>query len=81
MKKFLPCEQWFLPAGRYATKGEKQLRTTVLFSIKHARSRDAYVKTSNGVTSSCCAENIRDLNIQRQDRNDNVNKTMYRFKR
>ena len=43
MKKFLPCEQWFLQAGSYATKGEKPLRTTVLFPIKHARSRDAYV--------------------------------------
>ena len=30
-KRFLPCEQWFLQAGRYATKGEKPLRATVCF--------------------------------------------------
>ena len=30
-KKFLPCEQWFLQAGRYASKGEKPLRATLRF--------------------------------------------------
>ena len=25
----LPSEKWFVQAGRYATKGEKQLRATV----------------------------------------------------
>ena len=49
---------------------------TVYFSIEHARPRDAYVKTSNAITSSCFAGNIRDLNIQRQDGNENVNKTI-----
>ena len=36
----LPCEQWFLQAGRCATKEEKPLRATVCFSIEHARPRD-----------------------------------------
>ena len=27
----IPCEQWFLPAGRHATKGEKPLRKIVCF--------------------------------------------------
>ena len=27
----LPCKQWFLQAGRYATKGEKPLRASVCF--------------------------------------------------
>ena len=38
----IPCNQWFLKAGRYATKGEKPLRATVCFSIEHARPRDDY---------------------------------------
>ena len=38
------------PGRTLATKGKKPLRATVLFSIKHVRPRDAYVKTSNGVT-------------------------------
>ena len=59
-----------------ATLREKPLRATVYFSIEHARPRDAYVKTSNAITSSCFAGNIRDLNIQRQDGNENVNKTI-----
>ena len=70
----VPCEPWFLQAGRYAAKGEKPLRATVCLSIEHAYPRDAYVKTSNGITSSCFAGNIRDLNIQRQDGNENVRK-------
>ena len=27
----IPCEQWFLPARRYAAKVEKPLRATVFF--------------------------------------------------
>ena len=27
----IPCKQWFLQAGRYATKGEKPLRASVCF--------------------------------------------------
>ena len=46
----LPCEQWFLQAGRCATKEEKPLRATVCFSIEHARPRD--------ITFSCFARNI-----------------------
>ena len=46
----VPCEQWFLQAGRCATKVEKPMRATVCFSIEHAHSRDAYVKTSNAIT-------------------------------
>ena len=46
----LPCEQWFLQAGRCATKEEKPLRGTVCFSIEHARPRD--------IAFSCFARNI-----------------------
>ena len=70
---YIPREQWFL---RQATKGEKPLQATVCFSIEHARSRDVYVKYSNGTTSSRFSGNIRDLNIQQQDGNENVNKTI-----
>ena len=55
----------------------RTLRATGWFSIEHAHPGDAYVKTSNSVTSSstsCFAGNIRDLNIQRQDDNKDVNK-------
>ena len=38
----VPCEQWFLQAGRYAAMGKKPLRATVCFSIEHARPRDDY---------------------------------------
>ena len=38
----LPCEQWFLQEGRYASMGKKPLRATVCFSIEHARPRDYY---------------------------------------
>ena len=38
----VPCEQWFLQAGRYASMGKKVLRATVCFSIEHARPRDDY---------------------------------------
>ena len=68
----VPCEQWFLQAGRCATKVEKPMRATVCFSIEHGNSRDAYVKTSNAITSSCFAGNIRDFKIQRRDGNENV---------
>ena len=46
----LSCQQWFLQAGRYATKEEKPLRAIVCFSIGHARPRDT--------TFSCFARNI-----------------------
>ena len=46
----LPCEQWFLQAGRCGTKEEKPLRATVCFSIEHARPRD--------ITFFCFARNI-----------------------
>ena len=36
----VPCEQWFLQAGRYASMGKIPLRPTVCFSIEHARPRD-----------------------------------------
>ena len=36
---------------------------------------DAYVKTSNAITSSCFAGNIRDFKIQRRDGNENVKRT------
>ena len=39
---FIPCETWFLQAGRYATMGRKPLRATVCFSIEHARPLDDY---------------------------------------
>ena len=38
----VPCKQWFLQAGRYASMGKKPLRATVCFSIEHARPRDDY---------------------------------------
>ena len=38
----LPCEQWFLQAGRYASMAKKPLRATVCFSIEHARPLDDY---------------------------------------
>ena len=53
----VPCELWFLQAGRYVTKGEKLLRAIVCFFIEHARPRDAYVKTSNDITFVCFARN------------------------
>ena len=47
----LPCEQWFLQAGRYAKKGEEPLRATVCFSIEHARPSDTYaVSSASGPT-------------------------------
>ena len=45
-------------------------------SIEHARPRDTFVKMSNGITSSCFAGNTRDLNIQQQDGNENINETI-----
>ena len=39
-KARLPCQQWFLQAGRYAVNGKKPLRASVRFSIKHAGPRD-----------------------------------------
>ena len=35
----LPCKQWFLQAGRYATKGEKPLRASVCFFYRAAVQR------------------------------------------
>ena len=46
----LSCQQWFLQAGRCATKKEKPLLATVCFSIEHARPRD--------ITFSCFARKI-----------------------
>ena len=63
-KKFLPCEQWFLAVGRYGAKGKKTLRATLRFAIKDARPRDAYVKTSNGVTSSQRTSEISDTSTK-----------------
>lgn len=40
----IPCEQWFLQAGRYTTGGEKLLQVTVCFSIEDVHPRDACVK-------------------------------------
>ena len=48
-------------------------------SIEHARPRDTFVKMSNSITSSCFAGNIRDLNIQQQDGNENINEMFNRF--
>ena len=48
----LLCEQWFLQAGRSATKGERALRAIVCFSMERARPSDAadvYTKTSNDI--------------------------------
>ena len=45
-------------------------------SIEHARPRDTFVKTSNGITSSCFTGNTRDLNIQQQDGNESINETI-----
>ena len=45
-------------------------------SIEHTRPCDAFVKMSNGITSSCFAGNIRDLNIQQLDGNENINETI-----
>ena len=36
---YLPCEQWFLLGGRYATKGEKPLRASVCFFDRAAVQR------------------------------------------
>ena len=44
-------------------KGEKPLRVTDCSSIEHACPRVAYVKTSNDITSSFLAGNIRDFRI------------------
>ena len=38
----LPCEQWFLQDGRYASMRKKPLRATVCFSIEHARPGNDY---------------------------------------
>ena len=46
---FVPCEQWLLLAGCYATKGEKPLPATVCFSIKQACPHNAYIKMSNDI--------------------------------
>ena len=54
----------------------KLLRATVCFSIAHACPRDVYVKTSNDITCSCFAGNIRDFKIQRLEGNENVRKTI-----
>ena len=55
---------------------ERREATASNLSIKHARPRDTFVKMSNGITSSCFAGKIRDLNIQQQDGNNNINETV-----
>ena len=73
----LPCEEWFLQAGRYATKGEEPPPATVCFSIEHACPRDSYVKTSNVQVASLplVAQETLGTYIQKQDGNENVIKT------
>ena len=71
---YLPWEQWFLHPGCYATKREKPLQATVNFSTEHACPSDVTSKCQD--TSSCFARNIRNLNIQRSDGNETVNKTI-----
>ena len=44
----MPWEQWFLQAGRYATKGEKQMQV----AMKHTCPHDAYIKMSTDITFS-----------------------------
>ena len=39
---WVPCEQWFLQAARYASMRKKPLRATVCFAIEHARPCDNY---------------------------------------
>ena len=70
---YLPWEQWFLHARCYATKREKLLPATVNFSTEHACPSDVTSKCQD--TSSCFAWNIRNLNIQRPDGKETVNKT------
>ena len=70
---YLPWEQWFLHARCYATKREKLLQATVNFSTEHACPSDVTSKCQD--TSSCFARNIRNLNIQRPDGKETVNKT------
>ena len=69
----VPCKQWFLQAGCYDTKGEKPLEEPFAFPL----SMGVHVMpTSNGITSSFFAGKIRDLNIQQQDGNENINETI-----
>ena len=70
---YLPWEQWFLHARCYATKREKLLQATVNFSTEHVCPSDVTSKRQD--TSSCFAWNIRNLNIQRPDGKETVNKT------
>ena len=55
-------------------KGEKPLRVTDCSSIEHACLRVAYVKTSNDITSSFLAGNIRDFRIHQRDGDKNAKK-------
>ena len=69
----VPCNLWFLQAGCYDTKGEKPLEEPFAFPL----SMGVHVMpTSNGITSSFFAGKIRDLNIQQQDGNENINETI-----
>ena len=56
MEEHLMCAVVF-PGRALCCEEEKPLRATVSFSIEHARPLDAYIKTSNGVTSSCFTGN------------------------
>ena len=74
---WIPCEQWFLQAGRYFTKGEKWLWATVCFSIRHAHPRDAYMKCQITPLSLDSHETFRDFRIQQHDSNKKImSKTM-----
>ena len=55
-------------------KGEKPLRVTDCSSIEHACPCVAYVKTSNDITSSFLAGNIRDFRIHQRDGDKNAKK-------
>ena len=69
----VPCNQWFLQAGCYDANREKPLRATVCLSIEHGRPRDAYIEWHHFLFF---AGNIRELNIQQQDGNENINETV-----
>ena len=70
---YLPWEQWFLHTACYATKREKPLQATVNFpQSMHVQVSDVTSKCQD--TSSCFARNITNVNIQRPDGNETVNK-------
>ena len=56
------------------TREEKPLWATICFSIKHVRPCVTYVKSSNEITPSRFARNIRDFQIQKRNGNKNIKK-------